>query len=73
MKLFTGIGCMPCKQVKEWLAAHNIEVENIIAADNLELATSLGVKRLPTLVLDDNTTIAGPEDIIEYFEGGEDE
>lgn len=71
MKLFTGTGCMPCKMVKDWLKDNNKTVEQVNANDNMEEATKAGIKRLPTLVLDDGRLIEGPEDIIEFFEGEE--
>ena len=67
MKLMVGEHCMPCKELKAWLDENNIQVEKILASENMELATQLGVKSLPTLILDDNTLIKGGEAIKEYF------
>ena len=67
MRLFVGKNCIPCKQLKAWLAANSIEIEQIVVEDNMEIATEAGVKSLPTLQLDDNSLIRGGEEIMEYF------
>lgn len=67
MRVVVGANCIPCKQLKQWLAEQNFEIEQIVAEDNMELAQELGVRALPTLVLDDNTLIKGSEAIMEYL------
>lgn len=69
MKVVVGTNCMPCKMLKEWLKDHNSNIEQVVAEDNMDMIEQLGVKSLPTLVLDDNTLIKGFENIVEYFEG----
>lgn len=73
MKLFVGKNCMPCKMLKQWLADNKIEVPQLIAEDNMQEAQAAGVKALPTLVLDDGSTLQGFDNIKEYFVGEEDE
>ena len=73
MKLFVGKNCMPCKMLKQWLADNKIEVPQLIAEDNMQEAQAAGVKALPTLVLDDGSTLQGFDNIKEYFAGEEDE
>lgn len=69
MKLFTGKFCMPCKMLKQWLEENNIKVEEILADDNMDEVERLNIKQTPTLVLNDETIIAGKDNIEEYFEG----
>lgn len=71
MDLFVGKNCIPCKNLKAWLKESNIEVNQIVAEDNMDLAKEKGVRILPTLVLDDNSTIKGADNIKEYFENKE--
>ena len=59
MKLVTGKFCMPCKMLKQWLDENNIKVDEV---------DRLGIKQTPTLILDDETLIAGKDNIVEYFE-----
>ena len=73
MKLFVGKNCMPCKMLKQWLADNKIEIPQLIAEDNMQEAQAAGVKALPTLVLDDGSTLQGFDNIKEYFAGEEDE
>lgn len=64
MKLFTGINCIPCQMVKDWLKQNNItEIEIVVANDNLDETKRLGIKSVPTLVLDDETCITGVNEI----------
>lgn len=73
MKLFTGKYCMPCKMLKQWLNENNIKIEEVLADDNMEEVERLNIKQTPTLVLDDETIIAGKDNIEEYFDGEENE
>ena len=73
MKLFVGKNCMPCKMLKQWLVDNKIEIPQLIAEDNMQEAQAAGVKALPTLVLDDGSTLQGFDNIKEYFAGEEDE
>ena len=68
MKIFTGKFCMPCKMLKQWLQENNIEIEEVLAEDNMDEVEKYGVKQTPTLLLDDGTLIANKDDIIEYLE-----
>lgn len=73
MKIFTGKYCVPCKMLKSWLKDNNINIEEVIAEENMDEVERLNIKQTPTLVLDDEKLIAGKDDIIEYLEGEEDE
>lgn len=73
MKIFTGKFCMPCKMLKQWLQENNIEIEEVLAEDNMDEVEKYGVKQTPTLLLDDGTLIANKDDIIEYLENNNEE
>lgn len=68
MKLVTGKFCMPCKMLKQWLNENHIQVDEVLADNIMEDVERLGIKQTPTLILDDETLIAGKDDIVEYFE-----
>lgn len=68
MKLVTGKFCVPCKMLKEWLTENHITVDEVLADNIPDDVERLGIKQTPTLILDDETLIAGKDDIIEYFE-----
>ncbi|MBR2240007.1 MAG: hypothetical protein IKO49_02120 [Bacilli bacterium] len=68
MKLVTGKFCIPCKMLKQWLSENHIQVDEVLADDIIEDVERLGIKQTPTLILDDETLIAGKDDIVEYFE-----
>ena len=67
MKLIVGKHCGACRALEEWLDKNSIQLNRQIAEDNMDEVSSLGVKSLPTLVLDDNTLIKGNENIKEYL------
>lgn len=67
MKLIVGKHCGACRALEEWLDKNGIQLNRQIAEDNMDEVSSLGVKSLPTLVLDDNTLIKGNENIKEYL------
>jgi len=73
MKIFTGKFCMPCKMLKQWLQENNIEIEEVLAEDNMDEVEKYGIKQTPTLLLDDGTLIANKDDIIEYLENNNEE
>lgn len=73
MKIFTGKFCMPCKMLKQWLQENNIEIEEVLAEDNMDEVEKYGVKQTPTLLLDDGTLIANKDEIIEYLENNNEE
>ena len=68
MKLVTGKFCMPCKMLKQWLDDNNIKVDEVLSDDIMDEVDRLGIKQTPTLILDDETLIAGKDNIVEYFE-----
>ena len=68
MKLVTGKFCMPCKMLKQWLDKNNIKVDEVLSDDIMDEVDRLGIKQTPTLILDDETLIAGKDNIVEYFE-----
>jgi len=69
MKLFVGKNCIPCKMTKKWLIDHEIEVDQVVAEDNVLEAQTAGVKALPSLVLDNGTVIQGYDNIKAHFSG----
>lgn len=73
MKIFTGKFCMPCKMLKQWLQENNIEIEEVLAEDNMDEVEKYDIKQTPTLLLDDGTLIANKDDIIEYLENNNEE
>lgn len=68
MKLVTGKFCMPCKMLKEWLVENNIIIEEVLADDIMDDVERLNIKQTPTLILDDDSIIAGKDNIVEYLE-----
>ena len=54
--------------LKEWLTENHITVDEVLADNIPDDVERLGIKQTPTLILDDETLIAGKDDIIEYFE-----
>jgi len=74
MILVSMTNCMPCKMVKQYFQENNIEgIEIVNVEDREDLVEQYSIKQTPTLILDDGTTLAGKDKIIEYFEGDEDE
>ena len=67
MKLIVGKHCGACRALEEWLDKNSIQLDRFIAEDNMDLVNELGVKSLPTLVLDDNSLVKGNENIKEYL------
>ena len=59
MKLVVGKHCGACKALESWLDENNIQLEKMIAEDNMDEVNILGVKTLPTLVLDDGALVKG--------------
>lgn len=68
MKLLTMPGCMPCKMVKNYFSENNIEVEIIDVTENEDLVEKYEIKQTPSLILDDDTVLAGKDNIINHFE-----
>ena len=73
MKLVVGKHCGACKALESWLDENNIPLEKMIAEDNMDEVNALGVKTLPTLVLDDGSLIKGNENIKEVLKPEEEE
>lgn len=67
MKLVVGKHCGACRALEGWLDENEIQIDKMIAEDNMEAVQKLGVKSLPTLVLDDDTLVKGNENIKEYL------
>ena len=68
MRLLTMPGCMPCKMVKQYFQDNNIEAEIIDVTEHEDLVEQYNIKQTPSLILDDNTVLAGKDNIIDYFE-----
>jgi len=74
MILVSMTSCMPCKMVKQYIQENNIEgVEVINVEDHEDIVEKYNIRQTPSLILDDDTVLAGKDNIIEYFEGDEDE
>ena len=67
MKLIVGKHCGACRALESWMNENDITLEKIIAEDNMDEVTALGVKTLPTLVLDDGNIVKGNENIKEIL------
>lgn len=80
--LVVGKMCMPCRQLKDWLAEHHIELETIVGEDDMQFCRTYNVRQTPSLVIikdavqpstyDTYEVIAGKDPIIDYLEGGQD-
>lgn len=68
MRLLTMPGCIPCKMVKQYFQDNNIEAEIIDVTEHEDLVEQYNIKQTPSLILDDNTVLAGKDNIIDYFE-----
>ena len=68
MRLLTMPGCMPCKMVKQYFKENDIDVEIIDVTEHEDLVEQYNIKQTPSLILDDNTVLAGKDNIIDYFE-----
>jgi len=64
-KLVTATWCAPCKVLKTQLDEEGIEVEFVDAIDDSEYVQKMGVRSVPTLVVDDDELISS--DILEYL------
>jgi len=64
-KLVTATWCAPCKVLKTQLSEEKIEVEYVDAVDNPEYIKRLGVRSVPTLVVNDEELITS--NILEYL------
>ena len=68
MRLLTMPGCMPCKMVKQYFQDNNIEADIIDVTEHEDLVEQYNIKQTPSLILDDDTVLAGKDNIIDYFE-----
>lgn len=68
MRLLTMPGCIPCKMVKQYFQDNNIEAEIIDVTEHEDLVEQYSIKQTPSLILDDDTVLAGKDNIIDYFE-----
>ena len=68
MRLLTMPGCMPCKIVKQYFQDNNINVDIVDVTEHEELVEQYGIKQTPSLILDDDTVLAGKDNIIDHFE-----
>lgn len=64
--LFTATWCNPCKQLKQWLEANNIEVELVDIDENPSLAKNHGVRGVPALLTTEGLKF-GNENIRPYL------
>lgn len=68
MRLFTASWCKPCTELKEWLAENGIDVPIVDIDEEFEEAQRVGIKKVPTLALDNNVIIVGNENIRPFLE-----
>jgi len=68
MRLLTMPGCMPCKMVKQYFQENNIDIDIIDVTEHENLVEQYNIKQTPSLILDDDTVLAGKDNIIDYFE-----
>ncbi len=55
MILFSAAWCNPCKSLKQWIDANNIEGIDVVDVDkDKEQVTKFGIRSVPTLVADGN-------------------
>ena len=68
MKLFTANWCSQCKPVKQFIDTNNLDVEliDVDTEEGANVASSLGIRGLPTLI-DGSNTIVGSK-ILSYLE-----
>ena len=71
MRLLTMPGCMPCKMVKQYFQDNYIEADIIDVTENEDLVEKYQIKQTPSLILDDDTVLAGKDNIIDHFEDEE--
>lgn len=72
MQLITADFCSKCPTVKKYIEDNNIEGITLVDADNsFEYVSKLGVRGLPTLVVD-KEIISGADKIIEFLKGVKD-
>lgn len=67
MKLVVGKHCGACRALEGWLDENEIQIDKMIAEDNMDKVQELGVKTLPTLVLDNGSLVKGNENIKEVL------
>ena len=71
-KLITAVWCAPCRMLKTRLAEANIEVDLVDADENADYIKEMGVRSVPTLVIEDGdklTIISKYEKIVENLLG----
>ena len=71
LRLFATKTCPNCKLAAQMLTKANVAFEKVDAEENAALATELGIKQAPTLVVQDGRTtkkITGASDIKKFIE-----
>jgi glutaredoxin len=63
-KLITARWCTPCKMLKGKLADANYTIELIDAEEEAEYVNKLGIRSVPTLVIEDGDQV----ELITYYE-----
>ena len=64
-KLVSASWCGPCKLLKSQLQKENIEIDVIDVDQNMEYVQNLGIRAVPTLVVDDSELITN--DIFKFL------
>jgi glutaredoxin len=66
-KLATATWCGPCKTLKANLESEGIEVEMLDIDENSEYVQKMGIRSVPTLIVNDQDLITSSEDILYYL------
>lgn len=61
-------GCMPCEQLTRWMCENSIQLETKYVEDEMSYCLSIGIRSMPSLVLDDGTIIPTFEKVKEYLQ-----
>lgn len=67
--LLTATFCKPCKDVKDYINAHQMDVEIIDVDIHQDVAQKYGIRSVPVLVVDEFTRFTNSKSIISYLGG----
>lgn len=67
--LLTASWCFPCKDVKDYINTHQLDVEIIDVDIHRDVAQKYGIRSVPVLVVDEFTRFTNSKSIISYLGG----
>ena len=67
--LLTASFCQPCKDVKDYINTHQMDVEIIDVDIHRDVAQKYGIRSVPVLVVDEFTRFTNSKSIIGYLGG----